>query len=162
MYQGCLIIILDESFANVDPENKHYFQYPIRQLTRSKIIIMIVHRLKTVRDAEQIFVLEDGRIIEQGNYGQLFHFRICWNVVFLCCFPEKLRNISFFAGKTNANKHYLFAFGLVFFGIAFGPNLGKGLFFWHIHLELNQINNVICLHTHINSALVGTVFDNKL
>ncbi len=71
------IIILDEATANIDPENEHHLQHAIRELTRSKTIIMITHRLKTVRDADQILVLEDGRIIELENYGQLSHFRIC-------------------------------------------------------------------------------------
>ena len=67
------IIMFDEATANVDPENESELQSAIMELTRSKTIIMIAHRLKTVRHADQIMVLEDGKIIQQGNHDQLFN-----------------------------------------------------------------------------------------
>ncbi len=63
MHQGCPIIILDEATANVDSEKEYHFQHAIRQLTRSKTIIMTDYRLKTARDVDQIQLLEDGKII---------------------------------------------------------------------------------------------------
>ena len=65
------IIILDEATANVDPENEMELMAAVRELTREKTIIMIAHRLKTVRDADQIFVLDKGRIIQRGSHAQL-------------------------------------------------------------------------------------------
>lgn len=65
------IIILDEATANVDPENEKQLQLAIRELTRDKTIIMIAHRLKTVRDADQILVVADGGIVQRGTHQQL-------------------------------------------------------------------------------------------
>ncbi len=65
------IIILDEATANVDPENEKHLQDAISELTRDKTIIMIAHRLKTVRNADQILVLSDGRIIQRGSHDKL-------------------------------------------------------------------------------------------
>ncbi|HHV11984.1 MAG TPA: ABC transporter ATP-binding protein [Clostridiales bacterium] len=65
------VIILDEATANVDPENEKHLQDAIAELTRDKTIIMIAHRLKTVRHADQILVLSQGRIIQRGNHEQL-------------------------------------------------------------------------------------------
>ncbi|WP_041445434.1 ABC transporter ATP-binding protein [Syntrophobotulus glycolicus] len=65
------IIILDEATANVDPENENQLQAAIAELTRSKTVIMIAHRLKTVRHADQILVLDGGKIIQRGTHEQL-------------------------------------------------------------------------------------------
>ncbi len=65
------IIILDEATANVDPENEWMLQQAIEELTKSKTVIMIAHRLKTVRHADCIVVLENGRIVQQGNHAEL-------------------------------------------------------------------------------------------
>lgn len=65
------IIILDEATANVDPENESQLQKAIAVLTQNKTIIMIAHRLKTVRDANQILVIDDGRVVQQGNHDEL-------------------------------------------------------------------------------------------
>ncbi|MCR5641369.1 MAG: ABC transporter ATP-binding protein/permease [Lachnospiraceae bacterium] len=65
------IIILDEATANVDPENEAELTAAIEALTREKTIIMIAHRLKTVQHADQIFVINDGRIAQQGTHEQL-------------------------------------------------------------------------------------------
>ncbi|KAA0119816.1 ABC transporter ATP-binding protein [Streptococcus sanguinis] len=65
------IIILDEATANVDPENEEALMQAIQALTRDKTIIMIAHRLKTVEHADQIFVLDQGRIVEQGKHQDL-------------------------------------------------------------------------------------------
>lgn len=65
------IIILDEATANVDPENEEALMQAIQALTRDKTIIMIAHRLKTVERADQILVLDQGRIVEQGKHQEL-------------------------------------------------------------------------------------------
>jgi len=65
------IIILDEATASVDPENEDLLQAAIEALTHDKTIIMIAHRLKTVRHADQILVLADGHIVQQGTHEQL-------------------------------------------------------------------------------------------
>lgn len=65
------IIILDEATANVDPENEKDLVKAIDALTKKKTIIMIAHRLKTVRNADNILVVDQGKIVEQGKHEQL-------------------------------------------------------------------------------------------
>ncbi|HML36086.1 MAG TPA: ABC transporter ATP-binding protein [Bacillota bacterium] len=65
------IIILDEATANVDPENEALLQEAIAELTQGKTIIMIAHRLKTVQNAGQILVLDQGKIIQRGTHREL-------------------------------------------------------------------------------------------
>lgn len=65
------IIILDEATANVDPENEKDLVKAIEALTKEKTIIMIAHRLKTVRNADNILVVDQGKIVEQGRHEQL-------------------------------------------------------------------------------------------
>lgn len=65
------IVILDEATANVDPENEKDLMDAIEALTKEKTIIMIAHRLKTVRHADQIIVVDKGRIVQRGNHDQL-------------------------------------------------------------------------------------------
>ncbi len=65
------VIILDEATANVDPENEKELTEAIENLTREKTIIMIAHRLKTVRHADRIFVIDKGRIVQQGRHEDL-------------------------------------------------------------------------------------------
>ena len=65
------VIILDEATANVDPENEKELMEAISELTRDKTIIMIAHRLKTVSSADQILVVDNGRIVQKGNHGSL-------------------------------------------------------------------------------------------
>ncbi|MCR5172603.1 MAG: ABC transporter ATP-binding protein/permease [Treponema sp.] len=65
------VIILDEATANVDPENERDLMEAISGLTKEKTVIMIAHRLKTVRKADQIIVLDRGRIVEQGKHEDL-------------------------------------------------------------------------------------------
>ena len=61
------IIIFDEATANVDPENEDKLQEAMEALMQDKTIIMIAHRLKTVRNADQILVLDSGQIVQKGN-----------------------------------------------------------------------------------------------
>ena len=71
MLKNAPIVILDEATANVDPENEDRLQKAIEALTRDKTIIMIAHRLKTVRHADQILVIDHGRIVQKGRHEQL-------------------------------------------------------------------------------------------
>ena len=71
MLKDAPIIILDEATANVDPENEDRLQKAIEALTRNKTILMIAHRLKTVRSADQILVLDGGTIVQQGKHEDL-------------------------------------------------------------------------------------------
>ena len=65
------IIILDEATANVDPENEKELMEAVAELTHNKTVIMIAHRLKTVRHADMIFVVDGGRIVQQGTHEEL-------------------------------------------------------------------------------------------
>lgn len=71
MLKDAPIIILDEATANVDPENEDRLQKAVEELTRNKTIIMIAHRLKTVRNADQILVVDNGNIVQQGRHDEL-------------------------------------------------------------------------------------------
>lgn len=65
------VIILDEATANVDPENEKELVEAIDALTREKTIFMIAHRLKTVRNADQILVIDHGKIVQLGKHEEL-------------------------------------------------------------------------------------------
>ena len=65
------LVILDEATASVDPENERELQRAIAELTRDKTIIMIAHHLSTVRDAQRIIVLDEGRIAQSGTHAEL-------------------------------------------------------------------------------------------
>ena len=65
------IIILDEATANVDPENERELMLAIKELTKEKTILMIAHRLKTVRNADRIYVIDKGKIAQQGTHEEL-------------------------------------------------------------------------------------------
>lgn len=71
MLKDAPVIILDEATAYIDPENEDRLQKAIEALTRNKTIIMIAHRLKTVRHADRILVIDHGRIVQQGKHEEL-------------------------------------------------------------------------------------------
>ena len=71
MMKDAPIIILDEATANVDPENEKELMDAVRALTCEKTVIMIAHRLKTVRHADQILVIDKGRIVQRGTHDEL-------------------------------------------------------------------------------------------
>ena len=67
------IIILDEATANVDPESEQELTAAIESLTKEKTIMMIAHRLKTVRHADNILVIDGGKIVQSGTHDELMH-----------------------------------------------------------------------------------------
>ena len=71
MLKDADIIIFDEATANIDPENEDKLKEAIESLTKNKTVIMIAHRLKTIRNANQILVLKDGEIVERGSHEEL-------------------------------------------------------------------------------------------
>lgn len=71
MLKDAPIIILDEATASVDPENEHLIQAAISRLTNGKTIITIAHRLATVTNADQILVVDEGRIAQRGTHDEL-------------------------------------------------------------------------------------------
>ena len=71
MLKDAPIIILDEATANVDPENEAELQEAVKALTAGKTLVMIAHRMKTVQEADQILVLDQGRIVQQGRHAEL-------------------------------------------------------------------------------------------
>ena len=64
-------MILDEAMASVDADNESYIQEAITELVKGKTLLIIAHRLNTIRSAEQILVIRDGRSVERGTHDQL-------------------------------------------------------------------------------------------
>ena len=71
MMKNAPVIFLDEATANVDPENENELMQAIQTLTAEKTVIMIAHRLKTVEHADQIIVVDHGKIVQQGTHAEL-------------------------------------------------------------------------------------------
>ena len=71
MMKNAPVIFLDEATANVDPENENELMHAIQALTAEKTVIMIAHRLKTVERANQIIVVDHGKIVQQGTHAEL-------------------------------------------------------------------------------------------
>lgn len=71
MLKNASVIILDEATASVDPENEHEIQAAISALVHGKTIITIAHRLTTIEHADQILVVDDGRIVQRGTHKEL-------------------------------------------------------------------------------------------
>lgn len=65
------IVILDEATASVDPENEHLIQQAISALVKGKTLIVIAHRLNTIQFADNILVIDQGKLVQQGTHGQL-------------------------------------------------------------------------------------------
>lgn len=71
MLKDAPIVILDEATASVDPENEQAIQQAISALVHGKTIVIIAHRLATIRNADQILVLDEGRIVQRGKHEEL-------------------------------------------------------------------------------------------
>lgn len=71
MLKNAPVVILDEATAYIDPENEAVIQHAVARLVKGKTVIVIAHRLSTITDADQIFVIEDGRIAANGTHREL-------------------------------------------------------------------------------------------
>ena len=69
------ILILDEATSNLDTESEMYIQESLTELMRSRPTLVIAHRLSTIRKADQILVIEEGKIVEQGTHDELINKR---------------------------------------------------------------------------------------
>ena len=65
------IILLDEATASLDPENESEVQRAINALVAGKTVLVVAHRLRTIRGADRIVVLKQGRVVEQGRHDDL-------------------------------------------------------------------------------------------
>lgn len=65
------VVILDEATASVDPENEHLIQAAVSELAEGKTLIIIAHRLATIENADQILVVDGGRIVQHGKHQEL-------------------------------------------------------------------------------------------
>ena len=71
MLKDAPIVILDEATACVDADNEHFIQEAISELCQGKTLIVIAHRLNTIRNADKILVIKNGQIVESGTHAQL-------------------------------------------------------------------------------------------
>ena len=71
MLKNAPILILDEATAFADPENEALVQRAFERLSKGKTVIMIAHRLTTIKNADRIFVLKEGRVEESGTHDSL-------------------------------------------------------------------------------------------
>ena len=72
LYKDARVLIFDEGTSALDTESERIIQDNIDELRNNTTLILIAHRLSTVRNSDMIFVLEDGRVIEQGTYDYLY------------------------------------------------------------------------------------------
>ena len=89
------IVILDEATAFADPDNEVKIQKALNELSKSKTVIMIAHRLSTVKNADCIFVLQNGKLIEQGKTEEL----CSQNGVFASMLKNYLTSVKWKVGK---------------------------------------------------------------
>ena len=73
MLKNAPIVILDEATASIDPENEHLIQQALSELTNGKTVITIAHRLATIENADQILVIDHGKVVQQGTHEELIH-----------------------------------------------------------------------------------------
>ena len=92
------IVVLDEATAFADPENEHQIQKAFEILTRNKTVLMIAHRLSTVQNADNIIVLSEGKIAEQGSHSALLER----NGVYAAMWADYQRSAKWKVGKEAA------------------------------------------------------------
>ena len=84
MLKDAQVILLDEATASLDPENEVEVQKAIDSLIKGRTVIAIAHRLKTIKDADRIIVLDNGRIKEKGTHDELIQkeglYAHLWNI----------------------------------------------------------------------------------
>ena len=83
MLKNAPIVILDEATAYIDPENEAVIQQAVARLVKGKTVLVIAHRLSTITDADQIFVIQDGRVDGSGTHKELLDqnrlYQEMWN-----------------------------------------------------------------------------------
>lgn len=75
------IVVLDEATAFADPENEHLIQQALKELTKGKTVLMIAHRLSSITDADDILVIDKGKIAEQGTHLELINKKGLYNTM---------------------------------------------------------------------------------
>jgi ABC-type multidrug transport system fused ATPase/permease subunit len=65
------VLVLDEATSNLDPQGEREVQKALSEVSRGRTVLVIAHRLQSIADADNIAVLEQGRVVEQGTHGQL-------------------------------------------------------------------------------------------
>ena len=91
-------MVLDEATAFADSENEHQIQKAFETLTRNKTVLMIAHRLSTVQNADNIIVLNEGKIAEQGSHSALLEK----NGVYAAMWADYQRSTQWKVGKEAA------------------------------------------------------------
>ncbi len=90
------VVILDEATAFADPENEALVQKAFTELTKQSTVIMIAHRLSTIRNADKIYVLDNGKVVEEGNHEKL----IKRSGLYKSMWDEYQKAVSWKVGKT--------------------------------------------------------------
>lgn len=89
------IIVLDEATAFADPENEHLIQQALKELTKGKTVLMIAHRLSSITDADNILVIDKGKVAEQGTHAKLIQQQGIYNHMW----NEYLQSVRWTIGK---------------------------------------------------------------
>ena len=92
------IVVLDEATAFTDPENEYLVQKSFKELSKNKTVIMIAHRLSTIQGCDNIIVLENGRISEQGVHDELLKK----NGIYTKMWKDYQSSVSWKVGENNA------------------------------------------------------------
>ena len=92
------IVVLDEATAFADPENEYLVQKSFKELSKNKTVIMIAHRLSTIQGCDNIIVLENGRIFEQGVHDELLKK----NGIYTKMWKDYQSSVSWKVGENNA------------------------------------------------------------
>ena len=90
--------MLDEATAFADPENEYLVQQSFKELSKNKTVIMIAHRLSTIQGCDNIIVLENGRISEQGVHGELLKK----NGIYTKMWKDYQSSVSWKVGENHA------------------------------------------------------------
>ena len=93
------IIVLDEATAFADPENEHLIQQALKELTKGKTVLMIAHRLSSITDADNILVIDKGKIAEQGTHANLLGKQ----VIYYHMWNEYQQSVRWTIGKEVSN-----------------------------------------------------------
>ena len=93
------IIVLDEATAFADPENEHLIQQALKELTKGKTVLMIAHRLSSITDADNILVIDKGKVAEQGTHAELIQQQGIYNHMW----NEYLQSVRWTIGKEVAH-----------------------------------------------------------